>query len=220
MKKTALLSITVGATLLLLLGGCGSKEEVKGTVEAGTVSSTTEKLKDGEKVDVESVSLKDDGSFKEIIKGDNDPKVKLEAKYDTDWQDKSWENVDFKIDKVKIVEVDKYKDKENNEYKGLMSMDFTLKNDGKEDVSIHPSDAVLVLKDGTEITGKHFRDYWEDVFAKDKQKDGHVYFAFDKLDQADQVKEIKLTFDGHKKGDDSDKVEHTYDVKLPLELQK
>lgn len=220
MKKTALLSVTVGVTLLLLLGGCGSKEEVKGTVEAGTVASTTETLKDGEKVDVESVSLKDDGSFKEIIKGENDPKVKLEAKYDTDWQDKSWENVDFKIGKVKIVEVDKYKDKENNEYKGLMSMDFTLKNDGKEDVSIHPSDAVLVLKDGTEITGKHFRDYWEDIFAKDKQKDGHVYFTFDKLEQADQVKEIKLTFDGHKKGDDSEKVEHTYDVKLPLELQK
>lgn len=219
MKKATLIGMTCAASLLLFLGGC-AKEEVKGNIDEGQLETSTEVLSDGSEVDVAESTLKDDGYFKEIITGDKDPKVKFESEYKTDWSDDSWEDVDFKIDKVKVVEVDKYVDDEEKDYKGLMSMHFTLENKGTEEVKVHPNDATVVLNDGTEIKGEHFSDYWEDIFAADKKKDGHVHFKFTKIDQIDNIKEIKLSFDGHKKDSDEDKVDHTYDVSLPLELAK
>ncbi|MGO2083447.1 hypothetical protein [Vagococcus sp.] len=221
MKKIKLIGVTFGVAVLALgLGAC-SKQEEKGTIESGKVEETSVSLDDGEAADVDEVSLKDDGSFKEVVTGKEDPKIKFEATYKTDWSDDTWDDVDFKIDKVKVVEVDKFKDKDSDEtYHGLMAMHYTLKNNGTEDVVIRPDEATIVLDDGKEIKGEHFRDTWEDIFEKDKEKDGHVHFKFDKIDEMDKIKTVKLGFKGHKKGSEDDKVEHTYDVELPLELEK
>jgi hypothetical protein len=219
MKKELVAGVIISASALLLFGAC-SKEEVKGKIENGQVTetSTSVELNDGEKADLdaEKVSLKDDGSFKEVVRGKENPKITFEAEYDTNWKDSSWENVDFEIDRAKIVEVDKIKDNEGNEFKGLLAVRYYLENKGDEEVKIHPNKATVILNDGTEIKGDGFIDYWEDVFAKDKKKDGYVHFKFDKLDQIKDIKQIKLTFDGHKKGDDKDKVSHEYNVDLPL----
>ncbi|MGO2083963.1 hypothetical protein [Vagococcus sp.] len=220
MKKIKLVGTTVGLAVLILgLGAC-SKQEVKGKVEEGKISESST-IDDGDEIDTGELTLKDDGDFKEIVTGKNNPKVKFEASYKTNWSDNEWENIDFKIDRVKVVEVDKFKDDAQDEiFHGLMSMHYTIKNASDEEVSIHPDEATIVLKDGKEIKGEHFTDYWEDIFAKDKEKDGHVYFKFDQIDQMDQIKEIKLDFNGHKKGNEEAKVEHTYNVELPLELQE
>ncbi|MGY3767008.1 hypothetical protein ACWOAH_10815 [Vagococcus vulneris] len=219
MKKIILGTTLCASVLLVALSGCG-KEEIKGTIESEKVTETSTSLSNGVEEVSGDVSLKDDGYFKEIVTGNKDPKVKSEAEYKTDWSDDSWEHVDFKIDKVKVVQVDKFKDDEEKEYKGLVSMHYTLENKGDEEVKVHPNEATIVLKDGKEIKGEHFNDTWEDIFNKDHKKDGHVYFKFTDLDQIDNIKEIKLSFDGHKKDSSEDKVDHTFDVKLPLELAK
>lgn len=220
MKKMTILGTTLAATLLVALSGCGPKEEITGNIEEGSIeATTTETLDNGEEVDIAEGTLKEDGSFKEVIHDGNDPKVKFEATYKTDWTE-TWEDVKFDIDQAKIVEVDKYTDNDGNEFKGLMALHYTLENQGTEEVKVRPSEATLILEDGTEIEGEHLADYWEDIFEKDKKRDGHVHFKFTELSQIDQAKEIKLTFDGHKKGDEEDKVSHTFDVSLPLELQK
>jgi len=219
MKKKLITSGVVLFSTVLLFSGC-SKQEEKGTIENGQVTETSTSLSDGESVDVDQLSLKDDGYFKEIVTGKEDPKIKFEAVYDTDWSDSSWENVDFTIDKAKLVEVDKIKDKDDNSFKGVLALHYTLENKSDEEVSIHPDKATVVLNDGTEIDGSAFIDYWEDVFAKDKKKDGYVHFKFTKIDQVDNVKNIKMTFKGHKKGSEETKVEHEYNVDLPLELAK
>lgn len=221
MKKTKLFStLLVAGAVLLTLGAC-DKKEIEGEIVDGEITETSTSLTDDEEVIEDNIDLKDDGYFKEIVYGDQNPKVKFEAEYKTDWKDDSWEDVDFEIDKVKVVEVDKFKDGEEEEYKGLLSMHFTLKNDGEREVSIHPSEATLVLEDGTEIKAEHFADYWEDIFEKDKQKDGYVHFKFDETDELDQIKEIHLTFKGHyTDSDDKEAVDHEYDVQLPLELQQ
>ncbi|AQP53469.1 hypothetical protein CBF34_08180 [Vagococcus penaei] len=219
--KKMILGTTVCASLLLVaLGGCGQKEEIQGTIESGKVTETSTSLSGGVEEVAGEATLKDDGYFKEIITGDKDPKVKLEAEYKTDWTDSSWENVDFNIDKVKVVEVDKFKDDQEKDYKGLMSMHYTLENKGEEEVKVRPKEATIVLKDGKEVKADHFLDIWDDVFAKDHKKDGYIHFKFNDTDQIDSIKEIKISFTGHKKDSSEDKVDHTYDVTLPLELAK
>lgn len=219
MKKIKLAGVTLAAALLLVgLGACSKTETTEGEIFSDDVTETTTEFSDGTEVVEDDSSLQDDGYFKEIVTGDKNPKITFEAEYNTSWSDDSWDGMDLSIDKVKVVEVDKYVDEDNNTYNGLLSMHYTLDNNGDE-VEVHPGDATLILEDGTELEATVFADYWEDVFAANKQKDGYVHFKFDEVDQIDQIQEIKLTFDGHRKGDESDKVDHTYDVSLPLTLQ-
>lgn len=218
-KKLVLGTLVCGSLAVVMLAGC-SKEEVKGKIEDGEVKTSSTKLKDGSEIKTEDLTLKDDGYFTEIVKGDENPKIIVKAEYNVDWKDSSWENVDFEIDKAKIVEVDKIKDDDENTFKGLLSLHYFLENKGKEDVKIHPKKATLVLKDDKEIEGSHFIDYWEDIFKKDKKRDGYVHFKFKDIDEMDDIKEVKLDFDGHKDGDVDDKVDHDFTIKLPLDNPK
>lgn len=218
-KKLVLGTLVCGSLAVVMFSGC-SKEEVKGNIEDGKLTTSSTKLEDGSEIKTEDLTLKEDGYFKEIVRGKENPKITFEAEYNVDWKDSSWENVDFEIDKAKIVEVDKIKDDDENTFKGLLSLHYFLENKGKEDVSIHPKKAIVVLKDDKEIEGTHFIDYWEDIFEKDKKKDGFVHFKFEKIDDIENIKEVKLMFDGHKKGDVTDKVEHKFDVKIPLDDKK
>ncbi|MHC5268704.1 hypothetical protein ACYSNO_05880 [Enterococcus sp. LJL98] len=220
MKKSTfvLLAATLGVT-----GGLAacSKTETEGSIISGSETEITASLPNGEEVTEDQLNLKDDGYFKEIVTGNENPKIKFESEYHTDWHDDSWEDVDFKIDKLKVVEVDKFKGDEEKHYKGLFAIHYTLENKGKEEVKIHPDSAKIVLTDGTEIDASHFSDYWEDVFSKDKKKDGYIHFKFDKVDEIDKIKEIHVKFDGrYKDNDDKDKVDHEYNVQLPLDLAK
>lgn len=218
MKKIFLVGTLVGlASLALILGGC-DKKEVKGKIEDGKITESSTSLSDGQLLETNNISLKDDGYFKEVVTGKEDPKVKLEVEYKTDWKDSSWEDINFEIDRLKVVEVDKIKDKDENTYKGLLSLHFYVENKGKEEVRIHPDEAKVLLNDGTEIKGDGFVDYWEDIFEKDKKKDGYVHFKFDELGQVDNIKEIDVTFKGEKKNKNKETVNHEYKVPLPLEI--
>lgn len=219
MKKSKLALFTLCS--VAILGGLAacSKTETEGSITKGSETEITAELPDGDEVVEDQLSLKDDGYFKEIVTGNDNPKVKFESEYNTDWSDDSWEDVDFKIDKLKVVEVDKFKGDDEQKYKGLLSIHYTLENKGKEEVKMHPDTATIILNDGTEIKAAHFADYWEDVFSKDKKKDGYVHFKFDKTDEIDNIKEIHVKFEGrYKDSDDKDKVDHEYNVQLPLAL--
>lgn len=208
----------LAVTVLLTVGilGACSKEETKGKIEDGEVTEMSTSLSDGGELMEQNIDLKDDGSFKEIVTGKNDPKVKLEVTYKTDYKDDSWDDVQLEIDKVKVVEVDKYTDENNEDFKGLVSMHYTLENKGGDDIHLKPNEAALVLEDGTHIKAEHFADYWDDVFTKDKKKDGFIYFKFDKANEIDSIKEMNLKFEGRHKDSDKDKVDHEYVVNLPL----
>jgi len=216
MKKKYMTGMALTALLTVgILAGC-SKEETKGKIEDGKVTETSTSLSDGGELTEQNIDLKDDGSFKEIVTGKNDPKVKFEVTYKTDYKDDAWDGVQLEIDKVKVVEVDRYTDKEGKDFKGLVSMHYTIENNGKEDIHVKPYEATILLKDGTEIKAENFGDEWDDVFSKDKKKDGFIYFRFDKTDEIDSIKEMHLKFDGRYKDSDVDKVDHEYNIELPL----
>ena len=151
MKKIKLAGVTLEAALLLEgLGACSKKETKEGEIFNEEVKETTTEFSDGTEVVEDDSSLQDDGYFKEIVTGDKNPKITFEAEYNTSWSDDSWDGMDLSIDKVKVVEVDKYVDEDNNSYNGLLAMHYTLDNNGDE-VEVHPGDATLILEDGTEI---------------------------------------------------------------------
>ncbi|MGM0219496.1 hypothetical protein [Enterococcus sp. AZ126] len=219
MKKSKVAGLVVAsAAVLLSLGACS---EQKGEIIDEQLVNSSETA-DGS-IQEDTYSLSEDGDFKDIEIGNKNALVIDKAKYDTDWSDTSWPGVTLSIDEAKVVQVEKYKDDQEHEYKGLLALEFKLKNDkDNKDLHIHPGQATLVLENGEEIKGEHFDDYWDDFFAKDEQKDGHVFFKFKEIDKINEIKEIHLTFDGTygEKDKDLGTVDHLYDAKLPLELKK
>ena len=216
MKMKYTTGLVIAAVMTVgVLGAC-SKTETKGKIEEGELTETSSSLPDGSGVSEQTIDLKDDGSFKEIVTGKNDPKVKFEATYKTDYTDDSWNDVKLDITKVKVVEVDKYTDSEGEEFKGLVSVHYTIENKGEDEIHVKPNEAVLTLEDGAKIKAEHFSDYWEDVFTKDKKKDGFIYFKFDNTDEIDAIKEMTIKFDGRYKHSDEEKIDHEYNVVLPL----
>lgn len=209
--------VLTSAVVLFSLGAC-SKQEGK-IINEDLVSSS--ETADGS-IKEETYALSEDGEFKQIEFGNKNALVIDKATFDTDWSDDSWSGVTLSIDKAKVVEVEKYKDNEDHEYKGLLALDFKLHNsEDNKDLHIHPGKATLVLENGEEVDGEHFSDYWDDFFAKGEEKEGHVFFKFEEMDKIDEIKEIHLTFDGTYGGKDEDlgTVDHEYDVKLPLRLK-
>lgn len=217
MKNIKAKGLLMGALLSIAFLGACSKEETKGEIIGESITTSEEKTSDGDEVLEENYSIKDDGFFKEIITGNEEPKVKTEVEYATNWSNKEWDGIVFDINRVKVVEVEQFRDESETGYKGLLALRYTLAN--KEDeISVHPNDATIILNNGKEIKATHFADYWEDVFAKNEKKTGYVHFKFDEIEDIKQIKSIKLSFDGHKKDQVEKTVSHQYEVELPLTL--
>lgn len=213
-KRTILLTTGTMLALALAVTGCG-KEEIEGSVYSESNSVSVSSTSSGEEVTVTS-SLKEEGYFKEILEGSSqDPTVKTKTVYDTNWSDSTWEGVEFKIDKVKIVEVDKF-EADNESYKELISIHYTLANDGDIDYKVTPDVATLTLEDGTTVEAKHFADYWDNAFTKEHKKDGYIYFVLKDANAVDEVSKIDFNFNVKSGKDDTETI-HTSELALTKE---
>lgn len=214
LKKFKLPLITLGA--VFILGACGTKEE-SGELVSDSVSESVSSDSSGTEVETTN-TLSSDGYFKELVYDGVDPKIKDIVSYKTDFKNADWDDITLDIEHAKIVNVDEYKDNENNIYKELISFKYKLTNENSEDKHITPDKAVIVLEDGSEVDAKVFNDYWNDeVLTKDKHKDGYLYFKVKEENSLDEIKSMKLTF---KAKDSKDvEVEHTYTVDLPIDVK-
>jgi hypothetical protein len=216
MKNIKLVGTTLLAgAVLLSLGACAKKETVEGVTGDGSESIVSTNVS-GTEVEAATGTLNADGYFKDTITESKNPKIKSEATYNLDYSDSSWENVTFTMDTAKVVETDKFKEKDDTEtYKGAMSIHYTLKNDGEREVKLHPDGAIITLNDGTEIKAKSFHNSIDTVFNKG-EKEGYMKFKFSKSDEdkISEIKSISVNFKGHYTDGDKDKVDHEYNADL------
>ncbi|WEV45722.1 hypothetical protein OZX60_03045 [Streptococcaceae bacterium ESL0687] len=215
MNKRKVLAMTFAAGLLVAgLAGCSKKETSEGVLVKESDASISSTDVSG----VEEISGEEDfstvGEFKDVLVDGKNPKITSTYTFDVDYTNSSWDNVDFSIDKAKVVETDKFKEKDDeDEYTGALALHYKVKNTGDEEISIHPEDAVIVLKDGTEIKAKKFSTSLISKFKKGS-KEGNIQFKFKKSESDDlaNIEKIKVDFKG--KVGDKDKVEYEYDVEL------
>lgn len=93
MKNIKAKGLLMGALLSIAFLGACSKEEAKGEIIGESITTSEEKTSDGDEVLEENYSIKDDGFFKEIITGNEEPKVKTEVEYATNWSNKEWDGI-------------------------------------------------------------------------------------------------------------------------------
>jgi len=213
MKQIGVSLFTLGS--IFLLGAC-SKTEESGDIVNESVDETVVSDSSGDEMVDGEVTLKDDGFFKEVVSDGIDPKVKDTISYKTDYKNSDWDKITLDIEKIKIVNVEEFKDDEDTAYKELVSLKYKLTNEDSEDKHIKPDKAELVLKDGSEVDAKVFMDYWDDeVLTKDKHKDGYIHFKVKEENELKEIESLKLTFKA--KDSDDKEVTHTYDIDLPLD---
>lgn len=213
MRSKRIVGMFFAAIVLVTLGAC-SKIEESGKIEDESGKETV--VSDSsEKVEVDEVKLKDDGYFKDIVTDGIDPRIKSEVSYKTDYENSDWDDTKFVIDHVKLVNVDKYKDKNDGKFSTLLSVRYKMYNEDSKDKNIKPDKAYLVLNDGKKVEALVFMDDWDDeILTHDKHKDGYLHFRIEEEQKLEEVKSLEIGF----KADD-DKT-HTFNVDLPLEPEK
>lgn len=212
-KKFGISLLTIGA--IVLLGACGKTEE-SGEIVSESGSETLYTDDSGDEVVEDSTSLKDDGYFKVIVGSRENPKIKDIVSYDTAYSNSDWDNITFDVEHAKIVNVSDYKDSDDTEYKELISLKYKLTTEDTAEKHVTPEKAVLVLNDGTEVDAEVFLDYWDDeVLTSDKHKDGYIHFKVKEENKLADIEQIKVTFKA--KDTDSEEVEHTYTIDLPVD---
>ena len=202
------------ASSLILLGAC-SKTEEKGEIVNESDSVVEVSDSSDEVVVASETDLKDDGYFKEIVKDGQHPKVKDTVSYDTGYSNTDWDKIKFDVDHIKIVNVDKFEDEKNDEYKQLISVKYKINNEDSSLKKIKPKEAVLLTDDGNEYEAKVFVDYLDDeIFTKNKHKDGYIHYKVKNENDLKTIKQINLSFTAEADGKEE---EHIYHIELPIE---
>ena len=76
--------------------------------------------------------LSDIGSFEKIVTKGIDPKVKDVITYNLNYENSDWDHIRFLVNHVKIVNVEKFKDKDK-EYKDIALLKYQLFNEDSKD---------------------------------------------------------------------------------------
>ena len=138
----------------------------------------------------------------------------IKEQYMTDWENSEWENVDFKINKVKVTGENDTEDTTMNY--SYLSFRYTLDNRTDREVVLKPETAWVILENGHKIESSTFTDTWENIFSKHKKKFGHIHFNFGTTNELENIKGVYVKFSGYFKDDKESKVTHVYEVPLYL----
>lgn len=203
-------------SLIASLSACTSNQKHRET-KVSEATSSIEVSTNNEPFEHEPNSLRLDNYFKDLLIDEQNPKIIFEKTYDVDWRDNEWSDVDFSIDKVKVVEVDSFELNNDQKYRGIIAVHYDLKNDSKQDVSIYPEKANVVLTDNKMLEAVLYLERWDNVFSVNKYTDGLIYFLLADVENLVNAKELELHFNVKSRSDNSlDK--RTYQVRLPLTL--
>lgn len=139
---------------------------------------------------------------------------KIKEQYTTDWENDDWNNVDFKIDKVRVTGANDTVDTtENHVY---VSLNYILDNKTDREVILNPERAWVILQNNTKIESSIFSDTWENIFSKHKKKYGHIHFDFGSIKEFENIQGVYMKFSGHFVGVKDDNISHIYEVPLYL----
>ncbi|ATO55926.1 hypothetical protein ATO00_03265 [Loigolactobacillus coryniformis subsp. coryniformis] len=135
--------------------------------------------------------------------------------YNVNWSDNSWAGLNISIDKVDVGALKSPEETTDNaEANGIIRVHFTI-NNTQRDLSTYPNQATLQTSDGQQIDAdlSDSDDIGGD-FMQGTQKDGYVYFLVPTLDNASDITNIRLKFDGDYDTDnyEDDNSMHSFDT--------
>lgn len=148
---------------------------------------------------------------KDAYNNEEDNEYTVNQIYDAGWESNDWENVDLKIDKVKISG---YEDSDEYDDDSQVVIDYTITNNKDKEVCLKPSGAYVILADNTQVDSTGFSEGGENIFSKNKTQHGRITFDFDHISDIELIQSVYIKFHGHFKGDSDSTVHHTYEIPL------
>lgn len=204
MKKVIML-----ASILLVslnLTGCGSSSSSSNDT-AKTESSAVKSSK-------EEKTITYDGYEKLAVSS--------EKNYNTNFSDTSWSPATIKVNKVTIYKLVKpYKIDSSSEGKyeaqGMIKIDYDIT--ANQDCSLYPLQGTYSFNNGEQHEDVESSNNWDGDFNKGSNKKGSVMIPVKQLNNVDNIKTIRVKFDGsyETNNSDDDNSFHTYDFTLNLQ---
>lgn len=221
MKKKQILVTT--ATMMILsisLTACSSGSESgknsssQNAKVSGHVTAASEKTNETASKDKKEVKKKNTDTL-EI--GDNSVKILKQKSDKVDFSDNSWPLADIAINNIKILKVEPFVTNEESGTKaeGIIVLHVSIKGNG--DIKAYPEQGTLITSDGQQVEGDyiHAKGYkigWDGSIAKGVKTEGDIIFPLEKLDNINNIKSLRLKFDGWSDSDDDNRKD--YDITM------
>jgi len=194
----------------------------KTTIKSSNKSSKSKKTSGHITTNTEKGTVPKKTSLKESTQSlefeDEKLNVLSRKKYNLDFSDDSWSSAAIRVNNVEIIKTDSfvYNESTNDKAQGLAIVNISIMP--SKDIYAYMSSANLITNDGQQIETEYYsiKNYKENPsgeIANGAKKNGNLIFPIDKLDQIENIKNIRLKFSA---ADDDELDNHDYDFTINL----
>lgn len=221
MKKTTYVMV-IGLVFGLLLTGCRSEKKTDTSNNVNNAKKVENTKKQSSETKKEENLLSKDKDFGKITsEAQNGGKVTIENRkaYNTSFSDNNWAGVEVNVDKVSVIKTSPMTSYSNDNYGGFVAIHYII-NNSQRDISIYPKQASISTNYGEQIDGDSFStDSWDGALMKGTNRDGWGIYPLSKLENANQLKNLRTSFNANYDTDnvDDDNANHDYDISLQLQ---
>lgn len=204
-----LLFITVG-----VLGG-----EEDGTPENNAKSASNTEVEDHEKKS-DIKLLVDNKKYKNIAENSKETdsvEFLADKTYKVDYSNSDWSEMKVGIDEVSIVKVKNYEDYSDKTAEGFAVIHVNL-DDIKRDITAYPQQGTILTNTGQQSEGSYELRGWDGEIMKGASKGGYAAFPIEKLENIEDINNIRFSFEAHYETEDydDDNSHHEYDITIDL----
>jgi len=196
-----------------MIGGNRSSSDSKDTSSNASGHTTTQAEKG-------SATKKN----KNILKINYQDRTVLEKKdFKLSFSDNSWNAASVQINKVSILKLKPFKndDSAKTNVQGFIIIHMSVTPN--RDITTYPDQGTLVTSDGQQIdaqlsTVEGYKENWAGDIAKGVKKDGDIMFPIEKMSDINDIKNLRVKFNGYYDTDNYEDTNANHDYDMTLEL--
>ncbi|BBD15639.1 hypothetical protein [Melissococcus plutonius] len=222
--KKVIYGIFGGLAFCLLLTDCGGEKKADASNNVNNANNVkkVENTKKQLETKKEKNLLSEDKDFGKLTSNaQNGGKVTIENRkdYNTSFSDNNWAGVEVKVDKISVIKTSPMTSYSDDNYSGFVAIHYII-NNSQRDISIYPQQAKISTNYGEQIDDDSFStDSWDGDLMKGTNRDGWGISPLSKLENANQLKNLRISFNANYDTDnvDDDNTHHDYDISLQLQ---
>lgn len=207
-----LIVVVLVVVIFGMFGNSNSSDDSSSNKASGHTTTATEKGNETSQNNEKTLNI--DYTDRTILKQKN---------YNLSFTDTSWEPETVKVNKVQVFKMKPfvYDDSSKAKAQGFVIIHMALT--ANRDITSYPDQGTVVTNDGQQIdaslmTVKGYKENFGGEIAKGATKEGDIMVPVEKLENVNDIKTLRLKFDGSYDTDDyeDENAQHDYDITLNL----
>lgn len=208
-----LIVVVLAVVIFGMFGNSNSSDDSSSNKASGHTTTATEKGNSNSKTS-NSKTLKIDYSNKTILSQKN---------YKLSFVDNSWQPATIKVTKVNVYKMKPFVYDDSSKAKAQGFIIIHMAVTANRDITTYPDQGTVVTSDGQQMDAtlsdvEGYKSNFAGDISKGVTKEGDVMVPIEKLENVNDIKTLRLKFDGSYDTDDyeDENAQHDYDITLNL----